>query len=111
MSDRLAEIMDWKRQEVAPLIRPVSDRELERLAKRPDAVPFCYHKCSNATGAMSVIAEIKRRSPSAGSIAEGVSAEAQAIKYVNAEADALSVLTDHKFFGGHIRDLWTWWNC
>ncbi len=107
MSDRLAEIMDWKRQEVAPLIRPVSDRELERLAKRPDAVPFLLSQVLKRNRErMSVIAEIKRRSPSAGSIAEGVSAEAQAIKYVNAEADALSVLTDHKFFGGHIRDLW-----
>ena len=107
MNDRLAEIMDWKRQEVAPLIRPVSERELERLARRPDAEPFLFSKVLRKNSSrLSVISEIKRRSPSAGSIAEGISAEEQAIKYINAEADALSVLTDNKFFGGHIRDLW-----
>lgn len=109
MSDRLAEIMEWKRQEVAPSIRPISDREWERLANRPDANPFLFSnvlKRNRTRGRMSVIAEIKRRSPSAGAIAEGISAEEQAIKYVNANADAMSVLTDNKFFGGHIRDLW-----
>jgi indole-3-glycerol phosphate synthase len=55
---------------------------------------------------LSVIAEIKRRSPSAGSIAEGIRAEDQAIRYLNAEADALSILTDERFFGGNMRDLW-----
>jgi len=107
MSDRLAEIMDWKRQEVAPLIRPIPDRELERLAKRPDANPFLLSQVLKRNRQqLSVIAEIKRRSPSAGAIAEGISAEAQAIKYINAEADALSILTDQKYFGGHMRDLW-----
>ena len=107
MSDRLTEIMDWKRREVAPLIRPIPDRELERLAKRPDADPFLFSKVLKQNRKrLSVIAEIKRRSPSAGAIAEGISAEEQAIKYINGEADALSVLTDEKFFGGHMRDLW-----
>jgi len=107
MSDRLTEIMEWKRREIAPLIRPISDRELERLAKRPDATPFLLSKVLKQNRKrLSVIAEIKRRSPSAGVIAEGISAEEQAIKYVNGEADALSVLTDEKFFGGHIKDLW-----
>ena len=107
MSDRLTEIMDWKRREIAPLIRPIPDRELERLAKRPDANPFLLTKVLKQNRKrLSVIAEIKRRSPSAGAIAEGISAEEQAIKYVNGEADALSVLTDEKFFGGHIKDLW-----
>jgi indole-3-glycerol phosphate synthase len=107
MNDRLVEIMEWKRQEIAPLIRPVSERELKRLARRPDAEPFLLSKVLRKNRSrLSVIAEIKRRSPSAGAIAEGISAEEQAIKYINAEADALSVLTDNKFFGGHIRDLW-----
>lgn len=107
MNDRLAEIMEWKRKEVAPLIRPVSERELERLAQRPDANPFLLSRVLRENRSqLSVIAEIKRRSPSAGVIAEGISAEEQAIKYINAEADALSILTDNKFFGGHIRDLW-----
>ena len=55
---------------------------------------------------LSVIAEIKRKSPSAGSIAENVSAVEQARTYLNADADALSVLTDQKYFGGQLEDLW-----
>ena len=31
MSDKLTEIMAWKRQEVAPLLRPVPLDELSRL--------------------------------------------------------------------------------
>ena len=31
MSDKLSEIMAWKRQEIAPLIRPVTDGELVAL--------------------------------------------------------------------------------
>ena len=55
---------------------------------------------------LSVIAEIKRKSPSAGSIADGVSAIEQARSYLNADANALSVLTDSKYFGGELEDLW-----
>ena len=55
---------------------------------------------------LSVIADIKRKSPSAGSIAENVSAVDQARNYLNADADALSVLTDQKYFGGELEDLW-----
>ena len=55
---------------------------------------------------VSVIAEIKEKSPSAGMIAEGADAVEQARIYVNAEADAMSVLTDEKYFGGKIQDLW-----
>jgi indole-3-glycerol phosphate synthase len=107
MTDRLAEIMDWKRKEVAPVIRPVSERELVRLANRGDARHFLLSSVLKQNrNQLSVIAEIKRRSPSAGAIAEGIRAEDQAIRYLNAEADALSILTDERFFGGHMRDLW-----
>jgi indole-3-glycerol phosphate synthase len=107
MTDRLAEIMDWKRKEIQPRLRPVSDRELEQLGKRRDAAPFLLSQTlASRKGQLSVIAEIKRRSPSAGVIAEGVQAVDQAIRYLNAEADALSILTDEKYFGGELRDLW-----
>src|SRR5690606_26210222 len=58
-----------------------------------------------ADGTLAVIAEIKRRSPSAGAIASGVSAPDQAFRYRTAQADALSVLTDATFFGGTLADL------
>jgi indole-3-glycerol phosphate synthase len=39
-------------------------------------------------------------------IAENASAVNQARVYQNAGADALSILTDDKFFGGQLQDLW-----
>jgi indole-3-glycerol phosphate synthase len=54
---------------------------------------------------LAVISEIKRRSPSAGDIRAGASSVEQACRYQAAGADALSVLTDEKFFGGTLDDL------
>ena len=32
--DKLDEIMEWKRKEIAPKVRPVSERELSQLGER-----------------------------------------------------------------------------
>jgi indole-3-glycerol phosphate synthase len=103
--DKLAEIMAHKRTEIAPLVRPVPLDELAGLnASRPKP-PSLAAALRRADGRMAVVAEIKRRSPSAGSINEGASAPEQARRYQVAGADALSVLTDEKFFGGRLNDL------
>src|SRR5262249_39055241 len=52
-----------------------------------------------------VIAEIKRRSPSAGEIRAHANAVEIAQQYMLAGAAALSVLTDVEFFGGSLIDL------
>jgi indole-3-glycerol phosphate synthase len=54
---------------------------------------------------MSVIAEIKRASPSRGLIAAGVDAAEAAARYEKAGARAVSVLTEERFFQGSHRDL------
>jgi len=54
-----------------------------------------------------IIAEIKRKSPSKGSINPYVSVERTSIGYMMAGASALSILTDKKFFGGSNEDLAT----
>ncbi|MFI5356173.1 MAG: indole-3-glycerol-phosphate synthase [Opitutales bacterium] len=105
MTDKLTEIMAWKRQEIAALVRPVS---LAELAARHAALPRppSFAAALRAIpGRLAVIAEIKRRSPSAGTIAPGVAAPEQALKYRAAGASALSVLTDQKYFGGSLDDL------
>ena len=105
MSDKLTEIMAWKRQEIAPRIRAVSEDDLAKLDASLPRPPSFAAALQRGDGKLAVIAEIKRRSPSAGAIREGISATEQALRYQAAGASALSVLTDTKFFGGTLDDL------
>jgi len=105
MPDKLDEILEWKRNEIAPRTRTVSERELARLdASLPRPQPF-LPALRRDGGGLAVIGEIKRRSPSAGEIASGASAVERARIFEAAGVDALSVLTDGKFFGGSLEDL------
>ena len=52
-----------------------------------------------------VIAEIKRKSPSAGVIVSGLDPASQVEAYEKKGAAGISVLTDHTYFGGSIEDL------
>ena len=104
--DKLAEIMAAQRNALRDKIRPVRERELSRLAD-------IQHKSNSFAQALSckerlsVIAEIKRKSPSAGEIADSeLNAVEQARKYINADVDCLSVLTNTDYFGGSLQDLW-----
>jgi indole-3-glycerol phosphate synthase len=105
MADKLTEIMAWKRQEIAPLLRHVTEVELAQLDASLPKPPSFAAALRRSDGRLAVIGEIKRRSPSAGDIKPGASALQQAQRYQAAGIDALSVLTDEKFFGGVLADL------
>lgn len=105
MSDKLTEIMAWKRQEIAPLVRDVPEAELARLDASLPRPPSFAAALRRVDGRLAVIGEIKRRSPSAGDIKAGASSLEQARRYQGAGVDALSVLTDAKYFGGTLDDL------
>ncbi len=105
MTDKLIEIMTHKRQEIAPLLRTVTDDEFARLDAALPRPPSFVAALRRADSRLAVIAEIKRRSPSAGEIRTGISAVEQARRYQSAGADALSVLTDERYFGGRLADL------
>ncbi|EDY82981.1 indole-3-glycerol phosphate synthase [Verrucomicrobiia bacterium DG1235] len=102
--DKLTEIMNWKAQEIADRIRPVADSELAAFVADAPARGSFLNALKSPAG-LAVIAEIKRRSPSAGQIKDlGPSIE-QADTYLAAGADCLSILTDTKYFGGELPDL------
>jgi indole-3-glycerol phosphate synthase len=104
--DKLSEIMAAKRHALRNHIRPVRDQELERLG-RMQTQGGSFLDALARQDRLSVIAEIKRKSPSAGEIAAAtLDAVDQAREYINAEADCLSILTDTDYFGGRLQDLW-----
>ena len=73
-----------------------------RLAERPEQRPF---REALVRPGLSVIAEFKRRSPSAGEIRRGATPAEIAGAYEEGGAAALSVLTDVPHFGGSLEDL------
>jgi len=78
-------------------------RELERqAAASPPPRQFGRALVGSAVG---VIAEVKRRSPSAGAIREDLDSVRHAQAYERGGAAAISVLTDEVHFGGSLEDL------
>ncbi|MBI3333583.1 MAG: indole-3-glycerol phosphate synthase TrpC [Candidatus Omnitrophica bacterium] len=101
---RLEEIAAYKRQEVADAKRARPAAQLERaLKQRPPVRGF--QQAIRREGSLSLIAEVKRASPSAGQIRPGADAVSIAKSYAQAGAQAISVLTDSKFFSGSLGDL------
>jgi indole-3-glycerol phosphate synthase len=81
----------------------VSQADLEsRLSARADDRPF---REALVRPRLSVIAEFKRRSPSAGDISTSTAITDQVGAYERGGAAALSVLTDERHFGGTLEDL------
>jgi indole-3-glycerol phosphate synthase len=81
---------------------PVADLERRAAEREDDDRPFAEALARPGT---SLIAEHKRRSPSAGTIREGASCAEIVRAYERGGAAALSVLTEEAHFGGSLDDL------
>ncbi len=102
--DVLSAILDTKREEVARLL----PRRAEWLDRARDSRPTRGFAASlSRPGEVRLLAEIKRRSPSAGNIRADADVAEIAMAYESGGAAALSVLTDREFFGGSLASLET----
>jgi indole-3-glycerol phosphate synthase len=98
----LQRIVARKREEVAALRAGAA----ELRARAADApAPLGFAAALRRPAEVRLLAEVKRRSPSAGPIRPDANAPTVAGWYRDAGAAAVSVLTDREFFGGSLDDL------
>jgi indole-3-glycerol phosphate synthase len=103
LPDILAEIIDHKQTELAQARSSASVEDLRSRAA--DAAPprdMVAALRRAPDGPVRIIGEVKRRSPSAGLIREDFDAARLAGCLAAGGSDAISVLTDEKYFGGHL---------
>jgi indole-3-glycerol phosphate synthase len=101
----LDEIVAHKRAEIAKHKRRTSECELR--VKMASQSPVTNLEMALRGDGVSLIAEIKRSSPSKGAFAPYLDAGDVASIYVEHGAAAISVLTDERYFSGDLCDLET----
>jgi indole-3-glycerol phosphate synthase len=85
----------------------LDERPLDALIDDARAMPAArgFRTALRGRQQLTVIAEIKRRSPSKGDLNVGLEPSEWAASYERGGAACLSVLTDEEFFGGSVADL------
>lgn len=83
------------KQHYAPLPKPLNRSTLDWLS-------HMRHTCQQP---LSILAEIKKKSPSAGTLSTVLSLEERALVYAHAGVSMISVLVDSHYFGGSYEDL------
>jgi indole-3-glycerol phosphate synthase len=98
----LDEILAAKHQEVEAAKGRLPFEELRRRARRRPAPDRFRETLIQSEKRPALIAELKRKSPSAGWLRERFDPVSLAQQLQDAGASALSVLTDERFFGGSL---------
>jgi indole-3-glycerol phosphate synthase len=101
----LDEILAHGRERVARAKRALPPGELAALAGSAPEPPRGFRAALERAPRPRIVAEIKRRSPSRGEIRADFDPAACAKAYADSGAAALSVLTDERYFGGHLEHL------
>lgn len=101
--DKLTEIINHKKIEVEALI-PKADKLRAAALERNEFRGF-RSALNLGPDRLSVIAEVKKASPSAGIIDPNFDPIRQANMYIRGGASCMSILTDEKFFKGHLSYL------
>jgi indole-3-glycerol phosphate synthase len=104
MPGRLEEILTSTRSGLPALQRRRGALERDLEGTSPTRPSF---RSALLGSTVSIIAEMKRRSPSAGTIREDLDPGDRARLYSRNGASAISVLTDGPYFGGSMEDLRT----
>ena len=109
MTNRLAPILLQKAREVAVLKDHLTEHPKHPIAQILQGHTGYLGKKdfiqALRTTSLAVIAEIKRKSPSKGTLAPISDPVALAKTYISGGANALSILTDTQFFAGSAEDL------
>lgn len=113
MSDFLEQVVAERRADVLAARERTPERDLLAFARPNQAgagagAGDAFTRAlagAKREGHIAVIAEVKRRSPALGALAESIDPAAQALRYAAAGAAAISVLTEPRHWLGSLRDL------
>lgn len=110
MTNKLKPIIEQKQLEITKLYQCIAQNpESHAISKilRGEFEVNKEHAFKRAlsSDSLTVIAEIKRKSPSKGTLAPIIDPAELAQRYISGGANALSILTDKIFFDGNIQDI------
>jgi indole-3-glycerol phosphate synthase len=105
MADMLAQIIADKRLELAEAKQQVSLEELKNQVVNAPKPRNFFKAVTHPKRQLRAICEVKKASPSAGTIREDFDPVALATAYYENGAAAISCLTDEKYFGGSLEHL------
>src|SRR5579875_1438209 len=105
MADILSEIVERRRADLARAKELLPEAALAQRLRETARTPRPFAKALRDPAGVAVIAELKRRAPSAGTLRPDADPAAYAATYARAGAAALSVLTEPHYFSGSLEDL------
>ncbi|PIT87590.1 MAG: indole-3-glycerol phosphate synthase [Candidatus Magasanikbacteria bacterium CG10_big_fil_rev_8_21_14_0_10_40_10] len=99
---KLKEILIYKQTELAKRQKDLPLEELKKALSAQNSAERDFIGALKKSRGLGLIAEVKKASPSAGQINVRVDVARQAKQYEKFGANAISVLTDEKFFSGKL---------